>query len=84
MSVKADASKDNQTAPFKILKSLAAESYPSVCTSLSALTAPPGSLFSNIYWWSGIHGIVDSAPGFPPNDVVPVWFNVVPTMPTCW
>ena len=40
---------------FKNLKSLAAESYLSVCTSVCALTAPPGLLSSNIYWWSGGH-----------------------------
>ena len=46
--------------------------------------APPGSFFSDIYWWPGAHGIVDSAPDFPSNHVVPVWFNVVPTMPKRW
>ena len=27
---------------------------------------------------------MDSAPDFPSNHVVPVWFNVVPTMPKRW
>ena len=27
---------------------------------------------------------MDSAPDFPSNHVVPVWFNVVPTMPERW
>ena len=27
---------------------------------------------------------VDSAPDFPSNHEVPVWFNVVPTMPKRW
>ena len=39
---------------------------------------------SNIYWWPGAHGIVDFAPDVPSNRVVPVWFNVVPTMPKRW
>ena len=47
-------------------------------------TASPGSFFSNIYWWPGAHGIVDFAPDVPSNRVVPVWFNVVPTMPKRW
>ena len=47
-------------------------------------TASPGSFFSNIYWWPGAHGIVDFAPDVPSNRVVPVWFNVFPTMPKCW
>ena len=32
--------------------------------------APPRSFFSNIYWWPGAHGIVDSAPGLPSSHVV--------------
>ena len=47
-------------------------------------TASPGFFFSNIYWWPGAHGIVDFAPNVLSNRMVPVWFNVVPTMPKCW
>ena len=68
--------------PFKILgrRRSCQAAGPSALHCLPS-TAPPGSFFSNIYWWPGAHGIVDSAPGFPSNHVVPVWFNVVPTMP---
>ena len=77
--------RSRQTAPFKILgrRRSCQAAGPSALHCLPA-TAPPGSFFSNINWWPGAHGIVDSAPDFPSNHVVPVWFNVVPTMPKRW
>ena len=82
---RSEADEADRPPPFKILsrRRSCQAAGPSALHCLPA-TAPPGSFFSNIYWWPGARGIVDSAPDFPSNHVVPVWFNVVPTMPKRW